>query len=150
MSTEHPTGALATPLGVLDYTMTKADHVFLHTERHSESSASITINRIPYHCSFHVHLIKGEWTVNDWHEPYLHRLDTYGEPTNAARKKAREVLIKAWTSYLSDHPSLIRKAALSHAAGIVAQLTSELDGLKEKTAAKAVELQEAKKVLDSI
>ena len=144
----EPTGTLATPIGVVRYIMTQADHVFLHTE--SATDEAVTIRQIRYHLSFHCYLVNGQWTAKERQEPYLSRKDRYSEASRAARDTALETLSKAWTSYLSEHPSLTRKAALARATSNVEKLTSELDDLKEKTAAKYLEFKAARELLDSL
>ena len=106
---EPPRGILETPLGPVNFTMTEAAHVFLHTEagtmRQSRSGES------RYHVSYHCHLVDGQWTAKDYHDPYLSRKDCFNkEASQAARNTAREVLAKAWTEYLAAHPQLNRQA----------------------------------------
>ena len=141
---EPPRGILETPLGPVNFTMTEAAHVFLHTD--SRNREIITIRGIPYHVSYHCHLVDGQWTAQDWHNPYLSRKDCSNkEASLPARNTAREVLAKAWAEYLAAHPKLGRLAEQAKAANEVKQLESELADLESKTAAKRSELAAAKK-----
>jgi hypothetical protein len=141
---EPPRGILETPLGPVNFTMTEAAHVFLHTE--SRNREAITIRRIPYHVSYHCHLVDGQWTAKDWHDPYLSRKDSFSkEASQPARKTAREVLAKAWADYLAAHPKLSRQAEQAKVAHEVKQLESELADLESKAAAKRSEVAAAKK-----
>jgi len=146
---ESPRGILATSIGTINFAMTEAAHVFLHTE--SRNNEAVTIRGIPYHISCHLHLINGEWQNTDYHDPYMSRKDVFNkEASQPARKTAREALAKAWTSYLADHPSLARKAEQAKAADEVGQLTSELADLENKAAEKRAALKAAKKRQASI
>jgi len=146
---EPPRGTLETPLGPVNFTMTEATHVFLHTE--SRNDEVITIRGIPYHVSYHCHLVDGRWTAKDYNNPYLSRKDHYNkEASLPARNTAREVLAKAWTEYLAAHPKLSRQAAQAKAAHEVKQLQSELADLESNAAAKRNELSAAKKRQTSI
>ena len=140
---EPPRGILETPIGAVNFTMTEAGHVYLNSD--GNQGQAVTIRGIPYHVSYHCHLVAGQWTAKDWHDPYLNRKDKYQEASQAARKTAREVLAKAWAEYLAAHSQLSRQAEQAKAAHEVEQLASELADLKEKTAAKAAELAAAKK-----
>jgi hypothetical protein len=135
---EPPHGTLGTPIGPVCFTMTGADHVHLC----SRDEHPVTIRRIPYHVSFHCYLIQGTWQTKDWHEPYLSRRDKQScqEPSQPARKAAREILAKAWTNYLSLHADLSRLAEQARLTYEVDRLESELADLREKVAAKAAEL----------
>ena len=84
---------LETPLGPVNFTMTEATHVFLHTE--SRNDEAITIRGIPYHVSYHCHLVDGQWTAKDYNNPYLSRKDCYKDASQAARNTARKTLAKA-------------------------------------------------------
>jgi hypothetical protein len=149
MSTEPPSGTLTTPIGTVHFTMTQADHVYLHTE--SRSDEAITIRGIRYHVGFHCHLVCGVWTVKDSHEPYLSRKDNcIKDASPAARATARGILSTAWTDYLAGHLDLIRKAALARATYDVEKLVDELAELEQKTAAKRAELKAARKALAAI
>ena len=140
---EPPRGILQTPLGPVNFTMTEAAHVFLHTE--SRNREAITIRGISYHVSYHCHLVDGQWTAKDWHNPYLSRKDSFGkEASQPARNTAREVLAKAWAEYLAAHPKLSRQAEQAKVAHEVEQLESELADLEQKAAAKRKELDAAK------
>jgi hypothetical protein len=146
---EPPRGILQTPLGPVNFTMTEAAHVFLHTE--SRNNEAITIRGIRYHVSYHCHLVDGKWTAKDYHNPYLSRKDCFNkEASQAARNTAREVLAKAWTEYLAAHPDLSRQAEQAKAAYEVEQLQNELADLESKAAAKRKELLAAKKRQASI
>ena len=145
---EPPRGILETPIGAVNFTMTEAAHVYLNYA--GDKGQVVTIRGIPYHVAYHCHLVDGQWTAKDYHDPYLNRKDKYQEASQAARKTAREVLAKAWTDYVAAHPQLSRQAALANAAHEVVQLESELADLKEKAAAKAAELAAAKKRQASI
>ena len=146
---EPPRGILETPLGPVNFSMTEAAHVFLHTE--SRNNEVITIRGIPYLVSYHCHLVDGQWTAKDWHDPYLSRKDCFGkEASQPARNTAREALAKAWSEYLAAHPQLSREAEQAKAAHEVKQLESELADLESKAAAKRKELSAAKKQQASI
>jgi hypothetical protein len=141
---EPPRGILETPLGPVHFTMTEAAHVFLHTE--SRDNEAITIRGIRYHVSYHCHLVDGQWTAKDYHDPHLSRKDCFNkEASQSARNTAREVLAKAWVEYLAAHPKLSRQAEKAKAAHEVKQLESELADLESKAAAKGKELSAAKK-----
>ena len=59
-----------------------------------------------YHVSYHCHLVDGQWTAKDYHDPYLSRKDCFNkEASQAARNTAREALAKAWSEYLAAHPA---------------------------------------------
>ena len=146
---EPPRGILETPLGPVNFTITEAAHVFLHTE--SRNNEAITIRGIPYHVSYHCHLVDGQWAAKDWHDPYLSRKDCFNkEASQAARNTAREALAKAWSEYIAAHPKLSRQAEQAKAAQAVKQLESELADLESKAAAKRKELTAAKKRQASI
>ena len=146
---EPPRGILQTPLGPVNFTMTEATHVFLHTE--SRNDEVITIRGIPYHVSYHCHLVDGQWTAKDYHDPYLSRKDCFNkEASQPARTTAREVLAKSWAEYLDAHPKLSRQAEQAKAAHEVKQLESELADLESKATAKRKELSAAKKRQASI
>jgi hypothetical protein len=136
-------GILETPIGAVNFTMTEAAHVYLNSD--GNKGQVVTIRGIPYHVSYHCHLVDGQWTAKDWHNPYLDRKDKYQEASQPARKTAREVLAKAWTEYLAAHPGLSRQAEQSKAAHEVEQLESELADLESNAAAKRSELAAAKK-----
>jgi hypothetical protein len=140
---EPPRGILETPIGAVNFTMTEAAHVYLNSD--GNKGQVVTIRGIPYHVSYHCHLVDGQWTAKDWHNPYLDRKDKYQEASQPARKTAREVLAKAWTEYLAAHPGLSRQAEQSKAAHEVEQLESELADLESNAAAKRSELAAAKK-----
>jgi hypothetical protein len=146
---EPPRGILETPLGPINFTMTEAAHVFLHTE--SRNNEAITIRGIPYHVSYHCHLVDGQWAAKDYHDPYLSRKDHFNkEASQAARNTAREALAKAWSEYLAAHPKLSRQAEHAKIAHEVKQLESELADLDSKAATKRKELAVAKKRQASI
>ena len=146
---EPPRGTLQTPLGPVNFAMTEAAHVFLHTE--SRNHEAIIIRGIPYHVSYHCHLVDGQWTAEDYNNPYLSRKDRFSkEASQPARKTAREVLAKAWADHLAAHPQLSRQAEQAKAAREVAQLDSELADMESKAAAKRKELSAAKKRQASI
>jgi hypothetical protein len=87
---EPPRGILQTPVGPVNFTMTEAAHVFLHTE--SRNNEAITIRGIRYHVSYHCHLVDGKWTAKDYHDPYLSRKDCFNkEASQPARNTARAV-----------------------------------------------------------
>jgi len=140
---EAPRGTLETPIGTVNFAMTEAAHVYLNSD--GNKGQLVTIRGIPYHVSYHVHLVDGQWTAKDFHDPYLNRKDSYKEASQPARNTAREVLAKAWTEYLAAHPDLSRQAEQVKAAHEVAQLKSELADLESKAAAKRRELDAAKK-----
>jgi len=141
---EAPRGILETPLGPVHFTMTEATHVYLHTE--SRNDEVITIRGIPYHVSYHCRLVDGQWTAEDYNNPYLSRKDCFNkEASLPARNTARELLAKAWADYLAAHPKLGRQAEQAKAAHEVEQLQSELADLESKAAAKRKELSAAKK-----
>jgi len=140
---EPPRGILETPLGTVNFTMTEASHVYLNSD--GNQGQAVTIRGISYHVSYHVHLVDGQWTAKDFHDPYLSRKDCFKDASQAARKTAREVLATAWTEYLAAHPELSRRAEQAKAAHEVAQLESELADLESKAAAKRKELSAAKK-----
>ena len=140
---EPPRGILTTPIGTVNFTMTEAAHVFLHTE--SRNNETVTIRGIPYHVSCHLHLVDGQWTVKDYHDPYMSRKDCFNkDASQAARKTAREILAKVWTEYLAAHAGLSREAEQAKAAEQVERLESELADLESKAAAKRTELAAAK------
>jgi hypothetical protein len=146
---EQPRGILQSPLGPVNFTMTEATHVFLHTE--SQNGEAITIRGIPYHVSYHCHLVDGQWTAKDFHDPYLSRKDCFNkEASLPARNTAREVLAKAWADYLAAHPKLSRQAEQAKVAHEVKQLESELADLESKAVGKRKELLAAKKRQTSI
>ena len=74
---EPPRGILQTPIGTVNFTMTEAAHVFLHTE--SRNHEAIIIRGIPYHVSYHCHLVDGQWTAKDYNNPYLSRKDCFNK-----------------------------------------------------------------------
>jgi hypothetical protein len=122
---EPPHGILETPLGPVNFTMTEATHVFLHTE--SRNNEAITIRGIRYHVSYHCHLVDGQWTAKDFHDPYLSRKDCFNkEASQPARNTAREVLAKAWTDYLAEHPKLPGKAEMAKLRHEEERLESEV------------------------
>jgi len=136
---EPPRGILETPLGSVNFVMTQGDHVFLHTE--SRNNETIIIRGIPYHVSYHCHLVDGAWTAKDYHDPYLSRKDCLNkEPSQPARNTAREVLAKAWAEYVAKHPALPRQAERARLAHDAEQLEGELTELENKAAAKRKEL----------
>ena len=129
--------------------MTEAAHVYLNSD--GNKGQVVTIRGIPYHVSYHCHLVDGQWTAKDYHDPYLSRKDSFSkEPSQPARNTAREVLTKAWAEYLAAHSQFSRQAEQAKAAHEVEQLNGELADLKEKAAAKAAELTAAKKRQASI
>jgi len=140
---EPPRGILETPIGAVNFTMTEAAHVYLNSD--GNKGQVVTIRGIPYHVSYHCHLVDGQWNAKDYHDPYLNRKDKYQEASQAARTTAREVLAKAWAEYLAAHPGLSRQAEQSKAAHEVEQLESELADLESNAAAKRSELAAAKK-----
>ena len=139
--TDRPQGILETSIGRVKFAMTEATHVFLHTD--SEEREVVTIRGIPYHVSYHCHLIDGTWKAKDWHDPYLSRKDKYAEASQPARKTAAEVLSKAWTEHLAAHPELSRTADQAKAEEEIGRLASELADLQEKVSAKQAELMAA-------
>jgi hypothetical protein len=145
---EPPRGILKTPIGAVNFTMTESAHVYLNSD--GNKGQVVTIRGIPYHVSYHCHLVDGQWTAKDYHDPYLNRKDKYQEASQAARKTAREVLAKAWAEYLAAHSQLSRQAEQAKAAHEVEQLEGELADLKATAAAKAAELTAAKKRQASI
>lgn len=145
---EPPRGILETPIGAVNFTMTEASHVYLNSDGHK--GQAVTIRGIPYHVAYHCHLIDGQWTAKDWHDPYLNRKDKYQDASQAARKTAREVLAKAWADYLAAHPKLSQQAEQANVANEVKQLKSELADLESKAAAKRSELAAAKKRQDAL
>ena len=138
---KEPEGTLVTSVGTVNYVMTQADHVYLRTE--SATDQAITVYGVRYHVGFHCYLIDGQWKAKDCHEPYLSRKGP-GEASNAARKKARQVLSDAWTGYLAGCPGLTRRAALARADSDITKLEEELATLEENTAAKRGELEAAR------
>ena len=145
---EPPRGILQTPIGPVNFAMTEAGHVYLNSD--GSKGQVVTIRGIPYHVSYHCHLVDGQWTAKDYHDPYLNRKDKYQEASQAARKTAREVLAKAWAEYLAAHSQLSRQAEQAKAADQVERLEGELADLESKTAAKRAELKAAKKQQASI
>lgn len=145
---EPPRGILETPIGAVNFTMTEAAHVYLNSD--GNKGQVVTIRGIPYHVSYHCHLVDGQWTAKDFHDPYLNRKDKYQDASQAARTTAREVLAKAWAEYLAAHSQLSRQAEQAKAAHEVEQLDGELSNMKEKAVAKAAELTAAKKRQASI
>ncbi len=143
----EPTGILPTLLGNINYTMTGADHVYLRTE--SAHDEALTVHRVRYHCCFHCYLVDGVWTAKDWHEPYLSRKGS-GEPTQTARKTARETLAKAWTEFLAAHPDLTHRATLAHAQGCLDTLEGQVSELEEQLAAKRQAVREAREARNAI
>ena len=139
---ELPRGILETPIGTVSFTMTEAGHVYLNSD--GGNGQVVTIRGIPYHCAYHCHLVDGQWTAKDWHDPYLNRKDKFQEASQPARKTAREVLAKSWTEYLAAHPGLCRQAEQAKVANEVEQLESELADLEGKARAKAAELKAVK------
>ena len=136
------TETIDTPLGQVDFTMTSADHVCL-------SSLKIVVNTVLYAITFHLHLIDGVWGYKDWHEPYLRR-PNYAEPTPAARKKCREVLIKAWTEHLAAHPELSLAAERVKAQADVDHLYSEENDQYNKLSETRAKLRVALEYLASV
>jgi len=145
---EPPRGILETPIGTVNFTMTEAGHVYLNSD--GNKGQAVTIRGIPYHVAYHCHLVAGQWTAKDYHDPYLNRKDKYQDASQPARKTAREVLAKAWTEYLAAHPGLSRQAEQANVAHEVEQLESELADLESKAADKREELSAAKKHQASI
>jgi hypothetical protein len=145
---EPPRGILETPIGAVNFTMTETSHVYLNSD--GNKGQAVTIRGIPYHVAYHCHLVDGQWTAKDWHDPYLNRKDKYQEASQPARKTAREVLATAWTEYLAAHPGLSRQAEQAKIAHEVEQLESELADLERKAAGKRDELKTAKKRQASI
>ena len=146
---EIPRSTLDTPIGTVNFAMTEAAHVYLNSD--GNKGQLVAIRGIPYHVSCHLHLVDGQWTVKDYHDPYMSRKDCFNkDASQAARKTAREVLAKSWTEYLAAHPDLSRQAEQAKAAHEVEQLQSELADLEEKAAAKRKELSAAKKWQASI
>jgi hypothetical protein len=139
--TDRPQGILETSIGRVKFAMTEATHVFLHTD--STEREVVTIRGIPYHVSYHCHLIDGTWKAKDWHDPYLSRKDKYAEASQPARKTAAEVLSKAWTEHLAAQPELSRTADQAKAEEEIGRLASELADLQEKVSAKQAELMAA-------
>lgn len=151
--TNKPEGTIETPLGAIRYIMTCGEHVFLHTEaRHGEArhGEAITIRGIPYHVSFHCHLIGGEWGAKDTHEPYLARKDTYAKDASApARKTALTELTKAWAAFIAANPGIARQATIADAELLVHNLGEALAELKSKAAGKQAELDAAQAALSA-
>jgi hypothetical protein len=145
----HTSGTLDTPIGTVRFVMTEASHVFLHTE--SRTDEAIVIRKIRYHIGFHLHLIDGAWTTNDWHEPSLSRKDTFpSDASQPARKTAREVLTKAWTEYLAANPGLSNVAERAHAQEKIVHLVDEVAELLAKLDTKNGELTSARQYLASL
>ena len=82
---EPPRGILETPIGAVNFTMTEAGHVYLNSD--GNKGQAVTIRGIPYHVSYHCHLVAGQWTAKDIHDPYLNRKDKYQEASQAARDR---------------------------------------------------------------
>lgn len=139
---EPPRGILETPLGPVHFTMTEAAHVYLHTE--GRNNEAITIRGIRYHVGYHCRLVDGQWTAENYNNPYLSRTECHKEASQPARNTAREALAKAWAAYLTAHPNLSRQAEQAKALQEVKQLESELADLEKKVAAKRRELAVAK------
>jgi hypothetical protein len=141
---ETPRGTLETSIGTVNFAMTEAAHVYLNSD--GSKGQLVTIRGIPYHVSCHLHLVDGQWTVKDYHDPYMSRKDCFNkDASQAARKTARETLAKVWTEYLAAHAGLSREAEQAKAAEQVERLESELADLESKAAAKRTELKAAKK-----
>ena len=145
---EPPRGTLDTPIGTVSFTMTEASHVYLNSD--GNQGQAVSIRGIPFHVSFHCHLVDGKWTAKDYHNPYLSRKDCFKDASLPARKTAREVLAKAWADYLAAHPKLSQQAEQAKVAHEVKQLENELADLESKAAAKRKELSAAKKRQASI
>ena len=141
---EIPRSTLDTPIGTVNFAMTEAAHVYLNSD--GNKGQLVAIRGIPYHVSCHLHLVDGQWTVKDYHDPYMSRKDCFNkDASQAARKTAREILAKAWSEYLAAHPGLSREAEQAKAAEEVERLEGELADLESKTVAKRAELKAAKK-----
>jgi hypothetical protein len=142
MSNTRPTGILATSIGTVHFTMTQANHVFLRTD--SGNDEVVTIRGIPYHVSYHCHLIDGTWKAQTWNDLYLSRKDhSNKDASRPACKTAEAVLTAAWTSYLADHPRLSLAAERANAQEQIDSLENEVADLNGKLAAKRDEVSAA-------
>ena len=145
----RPTGILETTIGPVHFTMTSAEHVFLHTE--SGNGEVVTIRGIPYHVSYHCHLIDGDWKPNDYHDLYLSRKDhILKDASRAACKTAQAVLTDHWTGYLAAQPELSLIAEKAKAQEEIDRITGEVADLRGKLEAKKTELSAAWKRMDNL
>ena len=127
---EPPRGILETPIGAVNFTMTEAAHVYLQSESRNKGQV-VTIRGIPYHVSYHCHLVDGQWTAKDYHDPYLNRKDSIERrPAKRPARRPARCWQRLGAEYLAAHPKLSRQAEQAKAAHEVKQLESELADLE--------------------
>lgn len=135
---EAAEGILETELGAVKYIVNAADHVYLDAGDAYHDNNYLSINRVPYKVSLHLHLIDGVWKVKNYQDLYMSRRGSVGgrNYTDAAYSKALEVLTQAWSDFIVEHPQLM-------VAGEIFELTREVVRAEEEISKFQEELQGA-------
>lgn len=152
---DHVEGLFETPFGVLNFTVTSADHVHIDGRPTPKDGSvrsgiyakePVTIHRVLYHLSAHLRRKPdGTWDAKDDKEIYLSRPGSVKafDYSLAAVQKARAVLSAAWTKYAADHPEIFKPAELGH-------LNNDILRLDEEIAEKEKELADLKAKRDAL
>lgn len=124
MNTET-TGKLDTPLGIMDYHITCADHVYI-----SCSDSTIKVNKVEYKVGCHLFLVNGVWTAKKNStgnfEIYMTRPLNYSQGASyPAIKKTAEILTKSWNDFISNRQHLLLSAKRN-------DLKAHINGLNTK------------------
>ena len=103
--TKATKGTLQTCFGDLEYTLTDADHVFLH--------GVVTVNRVKYNLNAHLYDNGVWWCVRERRPISAFRVDNHRPLTIPAWRTLREELPKAWADFVTD--DMVKAAALKSA-----------------------------------
>lgn len=118
-------GDLETPFGVMRYTITEWEHVYLSAGG-SDRLPPLVVNRVPYHVSLHLFLQPDKtWVQKDWHDLHMSRKDSMGDASRAARDKAYEGIREAWEEFIAGNAALLPEAERRH-------LNNEIRGKEEE------------------
>lgn len=141
-----PTGTLNTQIGPVRYTMTKGDHVHLHT-----NEVGLTVRGIQYSVGFHCYLIDGVWKARDYRETYASRRDkSFADASPAACKTIGDTLAAAWAECIAEHPDFINAATRDHLEEEINRLVDKVDDVRGTLKSLEAELKEKRKALTTL
>lgn len=126
MDTED--GEIETPLGVMRYAITQGNHVFLSAGGSSDKLQPLVINRVPYYVNSHLYLQPdGTWARKDWHDPYLSRIGSLEQASQAAKDKAYAHIQQAWGDFIAENPGLLIEAERRHLNNEIGRAEEEME-----------------------
>lgn len=132
---------MTTPYGIVQVDAQGSHTLRVYVERDDEP---LRVNGVAYTLNGHAHRhADGSWHLrdeherDDWHNPYPSRVGSFEDPTDAARRNLRAMVVDVAERFAAEHPDALveagdraRESAIREREAEVVALTRRIEALR--------------------